>query len=71
MTSKQKERKDRQNVYTIYDALASEREAEFRSLHAGVARLHRRSIDTVDWMQGNPNDRIAWAVESGMFVGQS
>lgn len=51
----------------IYRELAMQDKDEMRAARAGVARLYREGVDTMDFMTANPDDRIKFAQESGLF----
>ncbi len=51
----------------VEDALRFERRVQIRRDRAGLLNLYKEQVDCLGFMKARPDDRIAFAVESGLF----
>jgi hypothetical protein len=62
-----KRKQSNAEYYIILQKLNEDRRREVYSQQGGVASLHNERVDCLGFMKANPNDRIAFAAESGLF----
>lgn len=55
------------DYYLLLQSLQENTRREVRAQHQGVSSLYRETVDVKGFMDANPNDRVAFAAESGLF----